>query len=213
MPFTEKIKLEAKKRSNFRCCICHKIFVEVHHILPEADGGSDTIDNAAPLCSSCHDLYGGNPEKRKQIRQMRDYWWDQMDEWRMNLSQKKDLDHIAIIEEEPENINQLKYKGIAIYHFIYKEEGFKESAQMPFDLVKEAQTNNPNQKRLLYLEIDGHRNKNGGFDHDMYELQRYFILEFLMPYLSSVSMPLLSVTNNKLQKNDFPDELRIDSED
>lgn len=172
--------------------------MEVHHILPESEGGLDTINNAAPLCSSCHDLFGGNPEKRKQIRQMRDHWWEQMDERRMNLSQKIDLNHIAIIEEGRENINKLKHKGVAIYHFVYKEEGFEESAQMLFDLVKEAQANKPNQKSLLYLDIDGHRNEKGGFDHDMYELQKHFVLEFLMPYLSFISMPLLSTTNNKL---------------
>lgn len=76
MPFPEPIKLEAKQRANFCCVICKQPFVEVHHILPEAQGGPDTLDNAAPLCGSCHDLFGGNPDKRKQIREMRDFWWE-----------------------------------------------------------------------------------------------------------------------------------------
>lgn len=45
----------------------------------QADGGEDDLSNAAPLCASCHDLYGGNPEKRKTLRQMRDYWWQLME--------------------------------------------------------------------------------------------------------------------------------------
>jgi hypothetical protein len=76
MAFSEKIKLEAKQRANFSCVICREAFVEVHHIIPQSEGGDDTIENAAPLCASCHDRYGGNPEKRKQIRQMRDWSWE-----------------------------------------------------------------------------------------------------------------------------------------
>jgi hypothetical protein len=48
----------------------------VHHILPEASGGPDTEENAAPLCPSCHTDFGGNPEKRKTIREMRDFWYE-----------------------------------------------------------------------------------------------------------------------------------------
>ncbi len=29
-------------------------YVEVHHVVPLADGGSDTVDNAVALCPSCH---------------------------------------------------------------------------------------------------------------------------------------------------------------
>jgi len=64
MPFTQKIKDEAKWGSAYRCCVCHDVFVEVHHILPEADGGPSTIENAAPLCAKHHDLFGGNPGVR-----------------------------------------------------------------------------------------------------------------------------------------------------
>lgn len=76
MPFNEATKLEAKRRAHFSCVICHNAFVEVHHILPQAAGGSDDLENAAPLCATCHDLFGGNPEKRKQIREMRDLWYE-----------------------------------------------------------------------------------------------------------------------------------------
>jgi uncharacterized CHY-type Zn-finger protein len=76
MPFSESVKLEAKCKAHFACVACHQPFVEVHHIIPQAQGGSDDIDNAAALCAYCHDLIGGNPEKRKQIRQMRDFWYE-----------------------------------------------------------------------------------------------------------------------------------------
>jgi 5-methylcytosine-specific restriction endonuclease McrA len=73
MSFSEKTKIEVKEKAAFRCCRCQSVSVQVHHIIPEEAGGADTIDNAAPLCPSCHNAFGGNPEKRKEIKQMRDW--------------------------------------------------------------------------------------------------------------------------------------------
>lgn len=74
MPFSEAVKLEVKRRAHFMCCLCHSIGVEVHHIIPQAEGGNDVISNAAPLCPSCHETYGANPTKRRFIREARDFW-------------------------------------------------------------------------------------------------------------------------------------------
>jgi len=76
LPFSETVKTKACKKAHFRCVICHNPFVEVHHIKLESEGGPNTLDNAAPLCAGCHDDYGNNPSKRKQIRGMRDLWYD-----------------------------------------------------------------------------------------------------------------------------------------
>ena len=76
MVFTENLKLEVKKKAAFRCCRCHEIGVDIHHIIPQAQDGPDDIDNAAALCQNCHDRFGANPEKRKEIRQMRDWWYE-----------------------------------------------------------------------------------------------------------------------------------------
>ena len=76
MPFPENIKLEDRRRSNCKCVICQQPFVDVHHIIPEADGGPNDLDNAAPLCASCHNWFGANPVLQKQIREMRDLWWE-----------------------------------------------------------------------------------------------------------------------------------------
>lgn len=75
MPFSPHLKKEVREKAGFQCCRCHKFQVEVHHIIPEKDGGLDTIDNAAPLCPNCHDELGDNPVKRKQVRQNRDWWY------------------------------------------------------------------------------------------------------------------------------------------
>lgn len=76
MPFPDSIKNEALTRAHFMCVACHAPFVEVHHITPQSEGGPDTLDNAAPLCPGCHGIYGANPVFRKQIKQMRDNWYD-----------------------------------------------------------------------------------------------------------------------------------------
>lgn len=78
MPFSETTKEKVKIRADFTCCWCNdrKQKVEVHHIIPQAEGGSNDEDNAAPLCSNCHTLLGGNPELRKEIRLRRDHWYD-----------------------------------------------------------------------------------------------------------------------------------------
>lgn len=76
MPFPDQIKLQVKKKSNFKCCMCNALIVDVHHIIPESEGGPNTIDNAAPLCGGCHRSYGNNPDHRKIIKQMRDHWYE-----------------------------------------------------------------------------------------------------------------------------------------
>lgn len=76
MPFSEATKLAVKRRAHFSCCLCHSIGVQAHHVVPEAQGGDSSEDNAAPLCALCHDTYGQNPDKRKFIREARDLWYD-----------------------------------------------------------------------------------------------------------------------------------------
>ena len=74
--FPDDVKEEARKKANFMCVMCRKEFVaHVHHITPPEEDGSNDIDNAAPLCAGCHDKYGRDPLKRKEIRQMRDQWY------------------------------------------------------------------------------------------------------------------------------------------
>ena len=76
MAFTDKLKLKIKKKSHFACCLCRTVGVEVHHIVPQEEGGKDTEDNGAPLCPTCHEIYGANPVKRKFIREARDLWYE-----------------------------------------------------------------------------------------------------------------------------------------
>lgn len=98
--------------------------------------------------------------------------------------------------------------AVAIYHQVYAHESFEDTANILFALIKEAHQKYPNKDRILYLDIEGHKNIDGGFDSDMFELQKDFILGFLMQFLAEVRLPLVSVRNNH-QINDIPDELNI----
>jgi hypothetical protein len=60
-------------------------------------------------------------------------------------------------------------RAVALYHLVYAHEGFDEAGQALFKLVQQAQKLQPNKPRLLFLDIEGHRNEQGGFDVDMVE--------------------------------------------
>jgi hypothetical protein len=100
-------------------------------------------------------------------------------------------------------------RAVAIYHVVYAHEGFEESAQALFRLVQNAQRQQPGKKRNLFLDIDGHRNNEGGFDSDMHELQNEFVLGFLSQFLSEIHAPLFHAKNPKPQSDDIPPELII----
>ena len=78
MPFSESVKLEAKKRAHFACVWCRRVelVVEVHHIIREADGGLNEVENAATLCPNCHTSYGHNREFRTEMKRRRNWWWE-----------------------------------------------------------------------------------------------------------------------------------------
>ena len=100
-------------------------------------------------------------------------------------------------------------RAVAIYHIVYSHEGFEDSAQILFKLVKRAQKIQPGKPRKLFLDIEGHRNGEGGFDADMLELQKDFLPGFLAQFLSEIHCPLFSVSNPKPQENELPLELII----
>lgn len=110
MTFSEALKASVKKRAHLRCCVCHLVGVDTHHIVPKAEGGTDEEDNAAPLCPSCHDTYGANPQKRRFIREAREVWYEicaaqtnteaeqlaGIKEMLQNLATKEDIARLAV---------------------------------------------------------------------------------------------------------------------
>lgn len=67
------------------CCICHRycgVKIEIDHIIPQAENGPDTYENAIPVCFECHaEIHSYNlnhPRGRKfqpeELRAHRDQW-------------------------------------------------------------------------------------------------------------------------------------------
>ena len=99
--------------------------------------------------------------------------------------------------------------AVCIYHVVYEHEGFEESARTLFELVKRAQETAPGKRRVLVLDIDGHRNGAGGFDGDMVELMTDYMSGLLLRYLAEVRTPLYHAKAPTPQNDDIPDTLEI----
>jgi hypothetical protein len=99
--------------------------------------------------------------------------------------------------------------AIAIVHRVHVDEDFSRSAQILLVLLNKAQLQHPGRKRCLYLEIDGHRDSKGDFDHDMLELQSKFMADFLIRFLTRAETPLAVFQNPKPQINDIPERLDL----
>ena len=96
-----------------------------------------------------------------------------------------------------------------IYHRIMRRETFEKAAKDLFNLLKATQTKYPDKPRALYVDIDGHRNKAGGFDADMIEIQTEFGIDFLGKFFTEVHFPLVDLINPNPQCNDIPEGLHI----
>ena len=107
MPFSEKIKEEVRYRSRNCCVICKKFFrpCEVHHILPEALGGPNTIENAVLLCRNHHAEFGHNSEFVDYITKEREKWYEYCERYmpngdKINQRFEKMEAHIKSLEEQ-----------------------------------------------------------------------------------------------------------------
>ncbi len=155
MPFSQGIKDKARWKSAYRCCVCHDVFVEVHHLIPEADGGPSTIENAAPLCAKHHDLFGGNPEKRAMIRAMRDAWWQEVAEIRAARTDFFERNPPYEIPVNQHSEFGLQEMPLLMYHMVREDQGFAETAQTLHKLLKKVQDHRPNRRRVRYVDISG----------------------------------------------------------
>jgi len=88
MPFSSQTRTQVLLWCDRHCCLCKKacgIKIEVHHLVPESEGGSDDIDNAMPLCFDCHsevmsynnDHPRGNKYKRDELKARREQVYEE----------------------------------------------------------------------------------------------------------------------------------------
>jgi hypothetical protein len=104
MAFDEKTKKEVRQKAAYQCCRCRSFGVEVHHIIPHEHGGEDIFENAAPLCPNCHTDFGDNPKKRNIITEMRDWWYEKVEN--MYGSNPSGLKLLQEINEKVESVQQ-----------------------------------------------------------------------------------------------------------
>ncbi len=98
---------------------------------------------------------------------------------------------------------------VSLYHVVAETDTFEGAAQQLFALIQEAQGQLPDWPRVLYLDIEGHRDAQGRFEPDFVELQQEFLIAALGRFLTALDLPLLSVLNPEAQQNDLPEALRI----
>ncbi|MEK7949559.1 HNH endonuclease signature motif containing protein [Luteolibacter soli] len=86
MPFSREVADEALVRCAQTCCLCRRYSgtaMQTHHIIQEASGGSNELENCIPLCLLCHEEVGSynpaHPIGRKftpeELRGHRDIWF------------------------------------------------------------------------------------------------------------------------------------------
>ena len=100
-------------------------------------------------------------------------------------------------------------KRIMLYHDMAVYENFERCAQRIFAILRDSQRKYPSAERTLLLRIQGHRNDEGGYDHDAWEIIHHFIPEFIFPYLKAAITPFGEFRNNNKQRDDIPDRLEI----
>jgi hypothetical protein len=64
---------------------------------------------------------------------------------------------------------------VALYRVVLLHEAFEDAAHALSRLLRPAQEAKPGQRRMLFLDIEGHRQADGRCDADTYELQYDFL--------------------------------------
>lgn len=196
MPFSEKVKLEARKKANFRCVVCNAPIVQIHHIVPQEEKGPDTIENAVALCAHCHNIYGGNPNKRKELINIRDLAYKRIEE------KFKPKENFLKVEKAEGSARVVKNKDdIVLKCKISKNENFEQAATKIYNLIYNTQKRFPELNRTLIIEIEGHRNSQGGYDKDMFELQYEFLTKAMFQFIHILHIPLISIENKNPQQD------------
>ena len=178
MGFDKNVREDALVASARCCCICHEfkgIKVEVHHIIPREQGGTDDYGNAIPLCFDCHADAGhyhakhpkGSKYAPSELRKHRDVWFKIVAEGKTVSNQLSSENIICqyIITNDIKSVEDIRNSNIKIGYFsnilyyqpeILKEdieyflsgEGYKFVEGITFENEEEYLLKNPDAKRI-----------------------------------------------------------------
>ena len=109
MGFSKKVQRDVLIGCARHCCVCHRykgIKIEVHHLVQNAKGGSNTFENAIPLCFDCHCDAGhyssnhprGTKFSMPELREARDKWYE-------NVKNNSIIDYKKLINKLTNIIN------------------------------------------------------------------------------------------------------------
>jgi Restriction endonuclease len=122
-----------------RCCICHRfcgVKIEIDHIVPSAEGGHDTIDNAISVCFECHaEIHSYNdkhPRGRKfhpeELRKHKDQWLEicrKKPDVFINAARNSDVGPLqAMVDELEFNSKVAQYHDATEQNCLFLEEQF-----------------------------------------------------------------------------------------
>ncbi|MEU1375568.1 HNH endonuclease signature motif containing protein [Streptomyces triculaminicus] len=100
-------------------------------------------------------------------------------------------------------------KPIGLYHDMAVYENFERCAPRIFQVIHKAQKESPGTPRILYLDVQGHRNSENDYDRDAWELMYHLLPNVALPYLTELHTPLYSMKNPRRQDNQVPEEMRV----
>ena len=110
---------------------------------------------------------------------------------------------------DAEGIHMTFDNTVSIYHIVAATDDFETAAHDVFAYLQEAQERFPDWPRVLYLDIEGHREEEGRFTEDFVELQQEFLIGALGTFFTALALPLVQVVNPEAQRNDVPDSLAL----
>ncbi|MER5894823.1 hypothetical protein [Streptomyces sp. NPDC001876] len=88
-------------------------------------------------------------------------------------------------------------------------ENFERCAPRIIEVLHKAQEVSPNAPRFLYLDVQGHRNSENGYDRDAREMITNFLPAVALPYLTELHTPMYTAKNPHPQDNRVPQGMRI----
>ena len=100
---------------------------------------------------------------------------------------------------------------VSLYQIVSAEDSFDAAAAEAFSLLREAQEKYPDWPRVFYLDIEGQKGPQSGFNEDFFEFQQEFWFQTIAHFVTAFETPIVgALINPNPQQNDIPSELKVD---